>query len=213
MNRPAWRRSPSSTRPVTPRKRRADTCIHCDNETRLSAGETFEATPFQDFECEMCVLGALLMNDVEMTDLALRRLRSHLFYHPHNRDIFTAINSLWQRRHLDGEIVHIGLITVGNQLHRLGLWRVDYTGAYLTSCIESCPSTAAMESYLAILEECTKLRQLHELGEALRHHASTPETPRQEISAGQIINTAHRVLDAIKNNEATDMNQLLENGK
>ncbi len=114
---------------------------------------TKEKLPPQNLEAEMSVLGSMLLED-EAIGRAVEILSPQSFYKDMHQKIFAAILGLYERREA------VDLITLTAKLEKLG--QLDEVGgaAYLTSLINSVPTSAHLEYYAKIVKEKAILRYL-----------------------------------------------------
>jgi replicative DNA helicase len=109
--------------------------------------------PPQSLETEMAVLGAMLL-DREAVDSAVEILAADDFYKEAHSKIFQAIINLYDRNE------PADLVTLTEELKKRE-WLEDVGGAvYLTSLMDSVPSSANLEFYAKIVKEKALLRQL-----------------------------------------------------
>ncbi|MCR4420740.1 MAG: replicative DNA helicase [Clostridia bacterium] len=111
-------------------------------------------------EAEQAVLGAMLV-DREAIYLAVESLRPEDFYHEAHRLLFQAIIGMGDR----GEAVD--LVTVVEELRRLG-WLEKVGGmAYVASLGQSVPSASNTPYYARIVREKALLRGLIQVGQKI----------------------------------------------
>ena len=112
-----------------------------------------ERTPPQNLEAEMCVLGAILLDNTAL-DLVLPLLPDEAFYRGAHRQIFTAV------RELRDQNQPVDLVTLKEELDRAG--KLEQIGGhdYLLSVAESVPSSANVEHYARIVREKLLARRL-----------------------------------------------------
>ncbi len=107
----------------------------------------------KSIEAEMSVLGSMLLEDVAI-GRAVEILSSQSFYKEAHQTIFSAIIDLYERREA------VDVITLTAKLKKMG--QLDEVGgaSYLTSLINSVPTSAHLEYYAKIVKEKSLLRQL-----------------------------------------------------
>ncbi len=112
-----------------------------------------EFIPPQNLEAEMAVLGAMLI-DENAIGVAVESIRKESFYKDTHKIIFEVITSLFN----DSKAVD--LITVTNELKRLG--NLDQVGGavYLTELLNSVPTAVNISQYVSIVKENSTLRSL-----------------------------------------------------
>ena len=114
-------------------------------------------TPPHSIEAEQAVLGGLLL-DTSAWDQVADMVRSKDFYRPDHRLIFDAIAAL------AGEAKPCDVITVSEQLQKLG--ELDNAGglAYLGTLARDTPTAANVRAYAELVRERSLLRQLISAG-------------------------------------------------
>lgn len=112
-----------------------------------------ERVPPQNLEAEQSVLGAMLI-DREAVVVVSNLLRAEDFYADKHSQLFDAMITIFNR----GEPVD--LITLQDELRKRG--HLDNIGglAYLTSLINTVPTTANVQQYALIVEQKAILRRL-----------------------------------------------------
>lgn len=112
-----------------------------------------DKVPPHNAEAEQAALGALLL-DPDAVPHILRYLRPDDFYINANKNVFSAIISLFEK----GQ--KADLITLADEMRVLGL--LDHSGgpAYIARLTDSVPSSANMEYYARIVQECSIRRNL-----------------------------------------------------
>ncbi|MBI1320715.1 MAG: replicative DNA helicase [Candidatus Hydrogenedens sp.] len=121
-------------------------------------GNLFDRTPPQNIEAERSVLGAMLLNP-EAVGAAVEILRDcgeDVFYHPAHQHIYDAVVGLF------GKNTPVDLITLLEQLTRLG--KLDESGgaAYIAELTGAVPTSANVEYYARIVLESATLRRIIE---------------------------------------------------
>jgi replicative DNA helicase len=114
-------------------------------------------TPPHSIEAEQAVLGGLML-DISAWDQVADMVRAEDFYRPDHRLIFDAIASL------AGAGKPCDVVTVSEQLERIG--RLDDAGglAYLGTLARDTPTAANVRAYAEIVRERSLLRQLIKVG-------------------------------------------------
>jgi len=114
-------------------------------------------TPPHSIEAEQAVLGGLLL-DTSAWDQVADMVRAKDFYRPDHRLIFDAIAAL------AGEAKPCDVITVSEQLQKLG--ELDNAGglAYLGTLARDTPTAANVRAYAELVRERSLLRQLISAG-------------------------------------------------
>ncbi|MBC7346061.1 MAG: replicative DNA helicase [Clostridia bacterium] len=111
-------------------------------------------------EAEQAVLGAMLL-EREAIYVALEALRPDDFYHEAHRALFQVMVSMSDR----GQAVD--LVTVVDELRRLGLLEKVGGMTYVASLGESVPSTSHVGHYARIVREKALLRGLIQAGQQI----------------------------------------------
>ena len=117
--------------------------------------ETFSSqlVPPQNLEAEMAVLGSMLIAEDAIASV-IEALDSNSFYKEVHRRIFDVVLSLYNQNKA------IDLITMTDELKRLGV--LDDVGgvSYLTELVNCVPTAANVGHYLAIVREKSIMRSL-----------------------------------------------------
>ena len=109
--------------------------------------------PPQNLEAEMAVLGSMLLDD-NAIGVAVETIRANSFYKDSHRKIFEAILSLFNNNKA------VDLITMTDELKRLGILEEIGGVSYLTELANSVPSAANINHYVTIVKEKGTLRSL-----------------------------------------------------
>ncbi len=107
----------------------------------------------QSLESEQSTLGALLM-DRDAVARAVEIISADDFYRELHKKIFKVILKLFDK----GEPIDI--VTVAEELRRVGQLEDVGGSEYLSALIEACPSSANVEAYGKVVQEKSILRQL-----------------------------------------------------
>lgn len=112
-----------------------------------------DKVPPHNAEAEQAALGALLL-DPDAVPHILQYLRPDDFYVNANKNVFAAIISLFEKGQ-KGD-----LITLADEMRALG--SLDQSGgpAYIAKLTDAVPSSANMEYYAKIVQECSTRRHL-----------------------------------------------------
>jgi replicative DNA helicase len=116
---------------------------------------TVDRLPPQNLDAEQSVLGSLLI-DREAIIRVAPFLQAEDFYRQTHGQIYSAILDLHERRE------PADLITLGDELERRGQLEGVGGAAYLTSLINSVPTSIHVEHYAHIVERTAILRRLIE---------------------------------------------------
>jgi replicative DNA helicase len=152
----------------------------------------------------------MIMGDIEAIAYALKMLRPHYFKLHNHRVIFTAIAAVY-RSHRQGKIESVDVITVCSQLQRMkefGDEGSQISAAYLTSLIESCPSTVNIKAYVKPILETARLRSLFELADRLKGAVMESEACPEKL-----LNVIRNAADAIEQKVAPDLEAIFDKDK
>ncbi len=109
--------------------------------------------PPQNLEAEMAVLGSMLL-DENAIGVAIETIRVNSFYKDSHRKIFEVALSLFN----NGKPVD--LITLTDELKRMGILEEIGGVSYLTELANSVPSAANINHYVTIVKDKSVLRSL-----------------------------------------------------
>jgi len=112
-----------------------------------------ERIPPQAIEAEGSVLGAMLMSKEVISDV-VEVVKAEDFYRESHKKIFQAIISLWQRNE------PVDLITLSDELNKIGQLSSVGGATYLTSILSSVPTPTNAVYYGKIIAEKAALRSL-----------------------------------------------------
>lgn len=138
--------------------------------------------PPQALEAEMAVLGAILLDNISFS-IATESLESDAFYKKAHHDIFAAMLSLSSQ----GEAIDV--ITLAEEMRKLGSLQSSGGPAYLTHIIDSVHTAANVEYYANIVLEKYIMRRLIQI--------STDVSTRcyqGEEDAGQLLDNAEKMI-------------------
>ena len=136
--------------------------------------------PPQSIEAEMAVLGAALL-DNNAYSIATESITAEAFYKKAHADIFAAMTSLAQR----GEA--IDMITLTEELKKLGTFQSIGGAAYLTNIMDTISTAANVEYYASIVLQKHILRRLI----TISNHLAT-ECYAGEREASDILDEAEK---------------------
>ena len=114
-----------------------------------------QRVPPHSVEAEESVLWAMLLSEASISDV-LEKLRSDDFYKPAHRRIYDGIVALFGR----GEAVDV--VTVAEELRRMGVLADVGDKAYLFHLVNSVPAASNASYYARIVEETALLRRIIE---------------------------------------------------
>lgn len=106
-----------------------------------------------DITAEQAVLGSMLV-DKDAVIAAIETLKPEDFYREDNKEIYSAMYELYN----NGK--HIDMITVKDELVLRGSLEKIGNLEYLSTLIDSVPTTSNIESYVKIVEEKSTIRNL-----------------------------------------------------
>ena len=136
--------------------------------------------PPQSIEAEMAVLGAALL-DNNAYSIATESITAEAFYKKAHADIFAAMTLLAQR----GEAIDI--ITLTEELKKLGTFQSIGGAAYLTNIMDTISTAANVEYYASIVLQKHILRRLI----TISNHLAT-ECYAGEREASDILDEAEK---------------------
>ena len=114
---------------------------------------TKELLPPQNLEAEMAVLGSMML-DEKAISVVIELVEENYFYKENHRNVFEGICNLYNNSKA------VDLVTVSDELKRLGL--LDSIGgvSFLTELVNSVPSAANVVHYAHLVKEKSILRAL-----------------------------------------------------
>ncbi|MFH1578042.1 MAG: replicative DNA helicase [Candidatus Omnitrophota bacterium] len=112
-----------------------------------------ELLPPQNLEAEMAVLGSMML-DEKAISIAIEILDENYFYKDSHRKIYGAICNLYENNKA------VDLVTVNDELKRLGFLESVGGTSFLTELANSVPSTANILHYAQLVKEKNILRSL-----------------------------------------------------
>lgn len=113
----------------------------------------FGKVPPHDIEAEQAIIGSMLM-DKDAVISALEKLKDEDFYREDNREIFSAIFSLYSKS------IPIDVVTVKSELVEMGSFERVGGFEYLAELPDKVPTTANVDRYIKIVEEKSMMRKL-----------------------------------------------------
>ncbi len=123
-----------------------------------------DRVPPHNAEAEQAALGALLL-DPDAVPHILQFLRPDDFYVNANKNVFAAIISLFEKGQ-KGD-----LITLADEMRALGSLEQSGGPAYIAKLTDAVPSSANMEYYARIVQECSTRRHLLRLAADINQKA------------------------------------------
>ncbi len=139
----------------------------------LESIESPSALP-QNVEAERAVLGAVLIDNLALAVISPILRDSDFFLDTHRR-IWTAIGELAARS------APIDLVTVRDEIDRMGA--IDRVGgpAYLASLVDGIPDVANAEHYARIVKEKSTLRRLIALGQKITRDGTDADRAADDV--------------------------------
>lgn len=136
----------------------------------------------QSLEAEMSVLGAMLM-DKEAISKAVEVLSEEAFYKTTHRKIYSAILDLFEKNE------PVDLVTLTNELKKKGELTNIGGPIYLTTILNSVPTSANVEYYIKIVNEKAVIRNLIS---AATEITSMAYQPTEDVS--QLLDNAEQLI-------------------
>lgn len=135
---------------------------------------SLDKIPPQSLDAELSTLGSMMV-DRSAVEKVLEILKPEDFYREANQTVCSAIMDLAERNEA------VDLVTVAEELRRRG--KLDMIGglSYLTSLIESVPTSVNVEHYARIVEEKSILRRLISASAQISSWAYGEEEPADEV--------------------------------
>ncbi len=112
-----------------------------------------ELLPPQNLEAEMAVLGSMIL-DEKAISIAIELLDQNAFYKDSHRTVFEGICNLFNVNKV------VDLVTVNDELRRLGVSDSIGGAGFLTELVNSVPSAANIAHYVRLVREKNILRSL-----------------------------------------------------
>jgi replicative DNA helicase len=119
----------------------------------LALERAFEPLPPHNTEAEESVLGSLLI-DPEAIEAVASFLHPGDFYHPRNRDVYTAMLGLSERRQ------PTDFVMVCDELDRAGLLDAIGGMTYVSRLLTVVPTSIHVEHYARVVERTAVMRRL-----------------------------------------------------
>jgi replicative DNA helicase len=158
-----------------------------------------DRVPPHNAEAEQAVLGAILL-DPDSVPLVLRFLRPEDFYVNANKNIFSAIISLYEKGQKPD------LITLTDELRLLSTLDVSGGASYVADLTSSVPSSANVEYYARIVQETSVRRNLLRLSQQM-----TSQVFDESIDSGLMLDEAQsRIFDISQNRQAVSYKSVKE---
>jgi replicative DNA helicase len=134
-----------------------------------------DKVPPHNDEAEQAALGAMLL-DNDAIDTAIQYLKADDFYSNANRRVFKAIQSLYNQGRQKADI-----ITVVAELRQAG--ELDAAGgpAYVASLTNVVPSSANIDHYAKIVQDCSLRRSLIRVSGEINTHSFDESMESRQI--------------------------------
>jgi len=118
----------------------------------------------QNIEAERSVLGAILLDNHKL-DSAIDKLKPEDFFHDNHRRIFAQMIELSEQRKA------IDLVTLTDQMQRVGELEAAGGAAYISSLVDGVPRVSNVEHYARIVKEKSVLRSVIHATHAIQQQA------------------------------------------
>lgn len=128
----------------------------------------------QDLQAEQATLGSILLEPAAAA-LALGLLEPRDFYPEHHQRIFRAMQSVLARHE------PVDLITVKDELARMGVFEQVGGAEYLAALINTVPTAAHVGRYATLVAEKSVLRRLGLVGADLQEAVGRPDADLQTV--------------------------------
>ncbi len=149
--------------------------------------------PPQDLEAEQSVLGAMMLSS-EATRLVIPICKEDDFYREAHRKLYKAIIALDDRKE------PVDIITLTNELKRMGEFETIGGVSALTTLIERVPTAANAEYYAQIVKEKASARKLITAATQVVADAYSDAMPIKEL----LDDAEHRIFEATELRETKD---------
>ena len=146
-------------------------------EKRLKIEEkrgTFGKMPPQSIDAETGLLGSLLIDKNAIVKVAESLLPEH-FYQERHAEIYRAILSLYEKR-LPADIV-----TVTEELKKVDKYELIGGAGYLTTLVNSVPTSAHVEYYAELVRETATKRALISAAAAITENSFDPDREAKDL--------------------------------
>jgi replicative DNA helicase len=144
--------------------------------------------PPQNLEAEMAVLGSMLIDD-NAIGVAIEAIDSNSFYKETHRKIYDVILSLYNSSKA------VDLITITDELKRLGQLEDIGGVSALTEMANSVPTSANISHYVTIVKEKGILRSLINSSKKIEHLCY-----ESEGNIGQVVDEAEKLIFEVSDN-------------
>ena len=163
------------------------------NNLSIPASTSEFRVPPQDLEAEQSVLGAMMLSsDAIRTVIPI--CREEDFYREANRKLYKAITSLDDRKE------PVDVITLSNELKRMGDFETIGGINTLTTLVDRVPTAANAEYYANIVKEKSAARKLISAATQVVSDAYSDNVPIKEL----LDSAEHRIFEATELRESKD---------
>ena len=136
--------------------------------------DSIKKVPPHSLEAERAVIGAILIDNAAFA-MAIEHLNEEAFYKKAHRDIFLAMEHLFQK----GEA--IDMITLSEELKRLNSYQSMGGTAYLSTILDEVHTSANIEHYARLVLEKYILRRLISVSAEVATECYASERETEEI--------------------------------
>ena len=147
--------------------------------------------PPHNNEAEAATIGALLL-DYEAITVVLQYVRAEDFYKTSNQRIFSAITHLFNRSEA------VDLITLTEELKKNGELEAAGGPAYISGLTSAVPTSANVEYYAKIVQECSLRRSLQRIASVI-----IANTYDESLKTRHIVDEAERKIFEISEDHQT----------
>jgi replicative DNA helicase len=137
-------------------------------------GDSIKKVPPHSLEAEKAVIGAILIDNASLS-IAIENISADTFYKKAHRDIFQAMENLFQK----GEAIDI--ITLSEELKRLGTYQAVGGASYLSAILEDIHTSANVEHYARLVLDKFVLRRLISISSEVATQCYAAEQETEEI--------------------------------
>jgi len=130
--------------------------------------------PPQSTEAETGVLGSLLIDKDAIVKVAESLFPEH-FYQERHSEIYRAILALYEKR------LPADLVTVTEELKKTNKYEIVGGAGYLTSMVNSVPTSAHVEHYAGLVKESATKRALISASGAIAERAFNPNSEVKDL--------------------------------
>ena len=151
---------------------------------------TKDLLPPQNLEAEMAVLGSMIL-DENAIGVVIETIGQNYFYKDTHRKIFGVILSLFNNDKA------VDLITLADELKRIGALEETGGVSYLTELANSVPSAANINHYVTIVKEKGTIRSLINSATKIIHSCH-----QHEGNVSELVDEAEKLIFEISDNRS-----------